>query len=1018
MHGRFSHIKIALLLFSIFLMFSSISPRQAELNITLHPSDNYYSNMDQYYRLISDNGSEHEGHELKQFRRDVRKWWPRLAPTGSISAASKAINAYNCGYNYTPSKYQPNWTCVGPTGKPKGASYTGNGQMHRITFDPNYDGIHNHTIYSVSNFGGVWKSTTEKVNWFNLNTDKYLPFTTVADIAVHPKETDVLLIATGDGDYGRIFEKTHAEVIGIKIGPTQTSGVYRSINGGTSWHKINGPGNDFCNNFTEGGNTRKLIINPYKSDHAYIATTKGIYRSTNILDDPDQVNWTQVLTNDWETEFRGLAIKPDGIGNTIYASGSEIYKSTDGGSTWRAITTQKGQANNGLDLNDLPYGMNNCRINITTTPADPDRLYAYIYGDAHNMSCEECKVKCKNIRSCQFSCNSIRCWGWIYMYKNGRWHKVNENNRCSIIGTTQRRWLGIAASPVNPNNVYFGTTNVVGNSSTVTYDELLSGDSFKDLSGYNSTGLHADVHELAFEPKNKNQAHPRLYAATHGGISYNLFTHLEHNYERFGSESRIQRAIRSKFKKNWKRIDKGLSVATINDMDQSYFYPEQLIVALQDNGVLIQRDDVLSDTSKWVNIMGGDGYAAMFDANTNNAWADNGKIQRINYKTKKKKNEHNLIPDDPRDGFRSYTRKFIARNHPQTGKLYTAFAELYERKINIPKKNSKKEEVWKLKSDIGKIIGMGWERNIGDFQFSESDPNYMYVISSGVESTPPQNFYTEPRLFRTTNGGCNGVKDYGDPKSDINCFELIKTDKIETVIKGEKRLPMMKSIAVHNTNPDQVWVAFSGYDPNIKVLKWTYDPNAKSGTWTNADPYNTLNNLPVNFIIHQKGTDNRLYIGTDAGVWVKEENADVWERYGDFPNVRVTFMKANYCNNSLIVGTWGRSAWAGDMLPMIDDYENALMIEPGRPVFWTRDRVLDKNLIIKNGAVLKIDSAMISMPYNGKIIIEPEGILSLNNSTIKNNCGESWQGIVKLKEDKMGAITEGRILNQHSFIKL
>ena len=1012
--GKF---RFLLLIVPTLIFTSSISTKKAELKMDFNYTDNYYTNIKEYFRVNAELNIQDPSHELKQLKRDIIKWWPRLAPSGSISTANQAINAYNCNYNYEPSKYYPNWKCVGPTGKPEGAAYTGIGQMHRITFDPNYDGVHNHTIYAVSNFGGVWKSSTKKAHWKNLNTDKYLPFTTVADIAVHPVKTQTLLIATGDGDYGRIYDKTYSEVSGIKVGPTQTSGVYRSTNGGETWHKVNGPNNSFCNTFNAGGNTRKIIINPHYPDHAYIATTKGIFLSTNITASPEQVQWTNVLSVPGDTEFRGLVIKPDGIGKTVYASGSDIYKSIDGGVTWNSMTSNGEHMKNGLNLDELPYDMSDCRINIAATKADPDRLYAYIFGKAHKMSCEECKEKCKNIRSCQ-GCQTIRCWGWTYVFKNNKWHKINENNQCGIIGTGQRRWLGIAASPVNPNNVYFGTTNVIGNKPSTTYEELLSGESFMDMSGYNSSGFHADVHALEFEPKNAQQDHPHLYAATHGGLSYNSCLPIHIEDKNYKTESQKNRAIRSLFKKNWKRIDRGLSVATMHDMDQSYFYPQQLIVALQDNGVLIHKNETFSDSSKWKCVLGGDGFSAMFDANTNNAWIRAGKVHHYNYGGKKNRLEHQLIPDDPKDGFRTATRKFISRNHPTTGRMYTAFGEIYERTIINPSKASLKDEVWKVRSDIGKVAGMAWERDITDFKFAESNGDFIYVVSAGANSLPPKDYFTESRLFRTTWGGCNGLEGYGDPNGDISCFEHISTDEIKDFSKNDEYLPMMKSVAVHNLNPNKVWVAFSGYDPNVKVMMWEYDPDRKKGKWSNADPHNSLNNLPVNFIIHQKGTDNRLYIGTDAGVWVKDENKDVWEPYGDFPNVRVTAMKANYCNQALTVGTWGRSVWTGNMLPMLTDFENELKINMGSPVYWTRDRVLDKNLVVKSGAILKIDDATVSMPANGKITVEPGGTLVLNNSTIKNNCDKQWQGIIKLSSDEGSSLPEGRIINLNSFVEL
>ncbi len=908
-------------------------------------------------------------------------WKPRLAQNHSIALANAAINAYNCSFEPTESAYAPNWTCLGPTGKPEGAYATGNGQIHRIVFDPEYDAKNNHTIYAVSHFGGLWKSSSKDIYWRVLNTDTQLPFTTVADMAVHPQHKDLLFIATGDGDYGRIFDHSFSEISGMRITPTQTSGVFRSTDGGITWHPINGTNNQLCKDFAQGGNMRRILINPDQPNIAYIATTNGIYMSENILDS-SSVHWQLVLDGAQvkDTEFRGLAIKPGSKGQVVYASGSDIYISLDAGKHWQSMT----QNTRGLDLANLPTGTNPLRINVATTKADPDRLYAYIFGKNYQLTCEQCKKQCPRTKTCNGSaCGNKKKWAWLYVYKQHQWHKVWEKNSCSSFDVPQRRWMAIAVSPKNPNNVFVGITSVYGNAQNVSWQELISGNSMKKASPYNGKGIHADIHELVFEPNNLNQHHPRLFAGTHGGISIN-------SYIAQSDHPRSQQP--GAYKQRWKRYDHGLQAATIWDFDQSTLRPEQIILATQDNGVIISTSDSLSANMSWKSILGGDGYGAMFDEKLNTAWIKNQNgIYRLDYPKGRIIAENKFLPIDPQDNRPSFTRALVGRNHPKSGAFYTAFGELYERKVEKPAKGQGPEDLWQIRSDIGKTVRAGWQREIYSFEISEKKPDIIYIVSSGNEGTPPDDFATEPRIFRTTKGGCSDRNPYGDKNDPPSCFEEIDLSDLPCSQITDTRCPFITAVAINPSDPNQIWISFSGYDENLKVWSWKYDPKTNSASWTNADPHNSLNNLPVNFIAYQKGTNDRLYIGTDAGIWIKDEGKTHWEKYGKFPNVRITGLKLNYATGKIMAATWGRGVWMGDLLPPSKAYENPYLIS-GK-AHWHNDTIINSDIIIPDGARLHIDSCVLYMPFNAKITVHPGAQLRINHAKITTQNTTTWQGI-------------------------
>ena len=115
-------------------------------------------------------------------------------------------------------------------------------------------------------------------------------------------------------------------------------------------------------------------------------------------------------------------------------------------------------------------------------------------------------------------------------------------------------------------------------------------------------------------------------------------------------------------------------------------------------------------------------------------------------------------------------------------------------------------------------------------------------------------------------------------------------------------------IAVSDENPEHVWVAMSGYDAANKVF---FSSNGGT-TWTNISA--GLPNVPVNCIVYENvSSDDRIYIGTDIGVFTKSNTSD-WEPYmTGLPNVMVHELEINYDDYVIYAGTFGRNTWKSDL---------------------------------------------------------------------------------------------------------
>jgi hypothetical protein len=274
--------------------------------------------------------------------------------------------------------------------------------------------------------------------------------------------------------------------------------------------------------------------------------------------------------------------------------------------------------------------------------------------------------------------------------------------------------------------------------------------------------------------------------------------------------------------------------------------------------------------------------------------------------------------------------------------------------------------------NLPRIEGVNLMRNQG-VNLKRIEGVNMCVFSSITPST----------IFRSTSGAIY------DGNYTPSPYKFQKISFPGDAISGPD-IPIVTGIALDPLNPNRFWISFTGYIADHKVLEFNGDDMPNS--WWDADPYGDLPNLPVNGIVHQDGTHDRLYIATDAGVYVKEEN-DHWYKYSngnDLPNVRCTELKINYCINKLRVATYGRGVWEGDLEPPTTMSETVISDNES----WTFNHNLHGNLRIQNGGVLTVTGCTVNMPPESKVIVEPGAKLIINRKAkFTNSCGQFWEGI-------------------------
>lgn len=129
----------------------------------------------------------------------------------------------------------------------------------------------------------------------------------------------------------------------------------------------------------------------------------------------------------------------------------------------------------------------------------------------------------------------------------------------------------------------------------------------------------------------------------------------------------------------------------------------------------------------------------------------------------------------------------------------------------------------------------------------------------------------------------------------------------------KNNLPATSSIPISYINvdpfdPQTVYATLSGYSATNKVFKTTNGGQ----TWQNIT--GNLPNIAVFCIETEQSAERGIYIGTEYGVYFKDNTMSDWQVYGtDFPNVQVTELEITEQFNKLRACTYGRGVWEIDV---------------------------------------------------------------------------------------------------------
>jgi len=297
------------------------------------------------------------------------------------------------------------WRCIGPFRGGRTVAITG------VPHQPN-------VFYMAAVNGGVWKTTDSGNTWNPIFDDQ--PTGSVGALAVAPSDPNTIYVGSGEG----------LQRPDLATG----DGIYKSTDAGKTWTHMQ--------NLRDAQQITSILVDPKDPNRIYVAAEghpygpnaeRGVFRSTDGAQ-----SFQKILYKDENTGAADLAFDPANprtiyavlwaarvapwevrSGASIYMAGSGLFKSTDGGDTWKPLTKGLPGASEGVG-----------RIGIAVAPSNPNRVY---------VSAEATKG------------------AGIYRSDDAgeSWQQVNSDRR---IGGRGPGAMGVAVAPDNPDVLYVANT--------------------------------------------------------------------------------------------------------------------------------------------------------------------------------------------------------------------------------------------------------------------------------------------------------------------------------------------------------------------------------------------------------------------------------------------------------------------------------------------------------------------------------------------------------------------------------
>jgi len=660
----------------------------------------------------------------------------------------------------------------------------------------------------------------------------------------------------------------HAGIIAsLYIDKNNPDFILAGSNGGGLWKTTNGGINWTClteNAHLPGIGVLAIAADPNDLETIYIATGVndigrggyglGVLKTTDGGLSWKQANGPLAFTPEQTRIVQELKMHPD-IAAKLYAlSYKKIYTTTNAGKTWQQDTIPSTKKTlQLLDIDFLPGASNTMYVSGTGAISEGG--------------------------------------GEVWRSFDGG---ITWNNLTPAITTDSIQRIAVAFTPAEPHAIYAIYNRFINGTNYAYFKKSLDdGNTWSLLSVTNASndfilmgGLSHSKMELEISPVDPNIIYVGsnvMNKSTDGGHTFkqisDYFGNTSHADVRalqilsgspggnqdvviMGNDGGISKTYNGGT--SWKDLNgNGLNITQFFGLAGSESEPDLIIGGCQDNSTLVYSN------GEWNKRNGGDGGHCLIDYSnpsimygssngsfdkSTNMGIDWSGINPKNLTAKKYDMRLQMHPTDPNT-------------------IYVAWYDVWKTT------NGGNPFFWEA-------ISNQQSKPIEALAVAPSNPNYIYFSANGIQwnSNPIGKVGV---MWKTTDGG----KTWTDITEGLEALHW----------SG------VTDIVVSPTDPNKLWVSFDRF--------WVYKVMMSTdggAHWTNySDGLKEEGiNFPVNCLVYEKESNDRLYAGTDVGVFYRSASMPKWECFsGNLPTVVVTDLDINYATNSLRASTYGRGIW-------------------------------------------------------------------------------------------------------------
>ena len=670
-------------------------------------------------------------------------------------------------------------------------------------------------FYFGATGGGVWKTTNGGREWENISDGFFGG--SIGSITVSKSDPNVIYVGGG--------EKT------VRGNVSSGYGIWKTEDAGKTWISVG---------LKKSRHVPRIAIHPTNSNIVYAGVMGNLYKPTQergLYKSTDGgKSWRKTLFANENAGVVDLQIDPTNprilyastwrINRTPYSlnsggEGSGLWKSTDSGETWKEISKNKGFPKDTLGI-----------IGVTVSTVNNQRVWAIV----------ENKEK-----------------GGLYRSDDGgeTWTQVNSERKLR-----QRAWYytRVYADTKDIDVVY--VLNVRYHKST---------DGGKTFGTYNAP--HGDHHDLWIAPENPN----RMIMGDDGGAQVTY--------------------------------DGGETWSTYHNQPTSQFYrvttdnhfPYRIYAAQQDNSTvrISHRSEGRSiGEDDWESTAGGESAHIAVDPENNDiiyGGSYDGFLTRVNHKTGTVR-AINVWPDNPMGhGAEGMKYRFqwnfpIVFSKHNPNRLYT-----FSNQVHVTENEG---QSWKVVSpDLTRNDPEKLKSSGGPITQDNTSVEYYCTIFAAQESALQEGLLwvgSDDGLVHVTRNG-------GESWENVTP-------------KGMPEWMMINSIEPSVYDSGTCYIAGTKYKTG-DFAPYLYKTTDYGKTWTKIT--NGINSEHFTRVLRedpkQKGL---LYTGTETGMYISFNDGKNWKPFQlNLPIVPITDLTIK--ENSLIVATQGRSLWMIDDLTVI-----------------------------------------------------------------------------------------------------